>query len=330
MTKFSFVETIKCSKLQFSGLAIILIILCHLVVVDPTLPFVKVFTPGFIGVDIFIFYSGFSLGFSYTKRSLKEFYIKRVKRILPMFLLFAILSSIIHICRGETLNAFDWFCNLTTLSYYGVGGFPIDWYLSSIALFYLAYPLLYKLVDITKHGGVIALSICVLCLIIMFDFDEYYGCAISRIPIYSLGIWFFQMRESNRLAKSFTILSIVFCLIMCIGAVMPQLGFYMHGYFLVDMFCPISMIFIAILVVAVHNCASGSRIENAISYLGKHSLEVYVANFLSMGVIGLFVIDNCYYKAFLYFLINLCLCVVLINVYNLINLFIDNVDHSIN
>lgn len=149
----AYADTIKSCKPQFAGLAILIIILSHLVVVDPSLPFVKIFTPGFIGVDIFLFFSGYSLGFSYIKRTSKDFYVKRIKRIVPMFLLFATLSSLVHIAKGDQLTILDWFCNLSTLSYYGIGGFAIDWYLSSIFLFYLAYPLLFAFIAKARMGG---------------------------------------------------------------------------------------------------------------------------------------------------------------------------------
>lgn len=44
------------------------------------------FNIGFVGVDIFMFVSGWGLVYSYNKsKNIKEFYIKRSKRILPIF-----------------------------------------------------------------------------------------------------------------------------------------------------------------------------------------------------------------------------------------------------
>ena len=141
------------SKTIYSAFGIIIIVLCHLAVVDSTMPFVRIFSPGFIGVDIFLFYSGYTLGYSYTKRSARHFFIQRIKRIFPMFLVFAILFTLINIAKGRSLTMFDWFCNLTTLSYYGIGGFAIDWYLSSIFLFYLTFPMFYTFLNKIGMGG---------------------------------------------------------------------------------------------------------------------------------------------------------------------------------
>ena len=153
MVDKSLLNRIADSKSYYSAFAISIIILSHLVVVDSSLPLVKIFTPGFIGVDIFLFYSGYTLGFSYTRRTTKDFYLQRIKRILPMFLVFATLSSLVHVVKGEHISLLDWACNLSTLSYYGLGGFAIDWYLSSIFLFYLAYPLLFAFVEKARTGG---------------------------------------------------------------------------------------------------------------------------------------------------------------------------------
>lgn len=86
----------------------------------------------------------------------------------------------------------------------------------------------------------------------------------------------------------------------------------MHGYFLVDMLCPLLLIMLSVLIAYSHKFISGCKAEKVISYIGSHSLEVYIANFLSMGVIGLFIIDNCYSKALVYFAINIALCLLLI------------------
>lgn len=303
---YSITKTIKESKITFSGIAILIIILCHLAVVDSTLPFVKIFTPGFIGVDIFIFYSGYSLGYSYTKRSLGDFFLQRIKRIIPMFMVFSLLSSLIHIYKGETLTFWDWICNLTTLSYYGAGGFPIDWFLSSIFLFYLVYPFLFTFVEKCNFGSVIVMSVSTLLIIAMYDIYEYYGCAISRLPIFCLGIWFYQRSNSANVNKNFGLLAIALFFIMCVGVLLKKFGFYMHGYFLVDMFCPSFLLIIGLLLSFRKNVNS-TKFGNIISFLGNHSIEVYIANYLSLGMMTIFIDNNCYSKAIIYFAINVVL-----------------------
>lgn len=44
------------------------------------------FNVGFVGVDIFMFLSGWGLVYSYqNSKNIREFYTKRTKRILPVF-----------------------------------------------------------------------------------------------------------------------------------------------------------------------------------------------------------------------------------------------------
>lgn len=58
------------NKSLWLGLAIILIILYHM---PRVLPLLNIFNPGFIGVDFFLFFSGFSLCYSYEKNNLDVF-----------------------------------------------------------------------------------------------------------------------------------------------------------------------------------------------------------------------------------------------------------------
>ena len=142
-------------KQLYSGIAILMIVLTHVGIVDNHKIW-TVFYPGFLGVDIFMLYSGYCLCYSYSKNSLWNFYKRRAERILPLFLLMVVTVSIIYILTGNHLTIWDWFCNLTTLNYYRIGGFYIEWYLCVIILFYAIFPVLYKLsrnAELHKWGG---------------------------------------------------------------------------------------------------------------------------------------------------------------------------------
>ena len=53
-----------------------------------------------MGVDVFLFFSGYDLCFSINKHSLIDFYKRRLERILSLYLLMAILCSLVLSFRG--------------------------------------------------------------------------------------------------------------------------------------------------------------------------------------------------------------------------------------
>lgn len=74
------------------GVAILLVLVYHFF--NWTInPFGR-FNIGHVGVDIFLFLSGWGLSYSYTKNNLKTFYVRRIKKIVPLYL----LTSILIIC----------------------------------------------------------------------------------------------------------------------------------------------------------------------------------------------------------------------------------------
>ena len=136
------IKTILSSKDVFMGIAIIMVVLYHY---DTGLRFQKLFYPGFLGVDIFLFFSGYGLCRSYETHDLISFYKRRLVRILPMFLLLATVKCCLFVASGGSLTVVDWICSLTTLSYWGFGGIFVDWYLCSLFVLYLIFPILYSL-----------------------------------------------------------------------------------------------------------------------------------------------------------------------------------------
>ena len=140
-------DNIVNNRSLFWGISILLILLYH----QPDYSLIKgiYFYPGFVGVDVFLFFSGYGLCFSINKHSLIDFYKRRLERILPLYLLMAILCSLVLSFRGEKVyTIWDYFCNLTTLSYYGLGGDVFEWFLSALFLLYLIFPLLYQSINI--------------------------------------------------------------------------------------------------------------------------------------------------------------------------------------
>ncbi len=153
-TQLNAKELIFSDRTYFMGLAMLMVICFHFVSWVGFGKFLLPFLWGYIGVDIFLFFSGIGLCFSYKKYSYLTFIQRRAIRIIPLYMVGAVLDTAITSWQdGISFSSWDWFCNITSLSYYHIGGYLRDWYLSSLILLYLTFPIAYKYVNKCKSGG---------------------------------------------------------------------------------------------------------------------------------------------------------------------------------
>lgn len=262
------------NKFFFSGLAILGICLSHLIGVDRETPYWQIFYPGFVGVDIFLFYSGYGLCRSWEQNRPRVFYIRRMKRVYPLLIVFTLLLyGIAHFLKGETVTFFDILCNLTTLNFWNVGGILAEWYISFILYLYILFPLFYRLV--MRYGvGVIGGAFVLLFVFLFFHREGWlYQCAFSRIPIFLLGILCYQRKGMATYRKG----TWMFLLALLLMTVL----FFLHivqKFELVYMSAPIILFLLAWIT------RKGVEVKGRFYYLfetfGRYSLEIYLANML--------------------------------------------------
>lgn len=263
------------NKLFFSGLAIIGILLSYLIGVDENNPAWRIFYPGFVGVDIFLFYSGYGLYRSLEKNSLKEFYIRRLKRIYPLFVVFTILLyAMIYWCKQEEFSAFDVFCNLTPLSFWDVGGICAEWYLSFIIYLYILFPLLYQLVRKWRIRALV-LIFCILTVFLFFHREGWrYQCAASRIPIFLFGIYCYLDNNNVKTFLKGTAIFMLMFLVMSVQFMMLVVQKFELGY----MAAPFIMLLLSAVFLSAIN--RQNKVFQLFSFFGKYSLEIYLSNIL--------------------------------------------------
>ena len=97
---FSFQNSIKTNRFFYYGLSIFLIILYHANSFGFHSPVFMPFSAGYIGVDIFMFFSAYGCCYSFEKNDLITFYKRRVKRIYPIYMLFTIVVSVVYAVGG--------------------------------------------------------------------------------------------------------------------------------------------------------------------------------------------------------------------------------------
>ena len=154
-----FVVLLSKNRSYLMGMAIIMILMYHAVCWTYN-PFgiYKDYNIGYVGVDVFMFLSGFGLVFSYKKNSIWRFYYNRLKRVYPVYALAVIFAFVIIYKRwsGEVL-----LLNLATLGYYiNHGIYRFDWYAESLFLLYLAFPLFNCIGKHLGGGTLYILSYC--------------------------------------------------------------------------------------------------------------------------------------------------------------------------
>lgn len=288
------------------GIAILLVILSHLIHVDIQCKVWYIFYPGFIGVDIFMFFSGYGLCKSFESNSLPRFYYHRFKRVYPLYLFFAIVSCLFFIWKqGALIPLHDWLFAASTLSFWGLGQVFVDWYLSFLILLYLIFPVLYFVEKKISHIGVYIALLTIFPILVWCNLPFSLSCSLPRIPIFLMGIACAlhpnkPTYKNNCIAFAVAFLSSA--ILLCLG--------YIPKYIVVYMFAPFFMILLAYVFSKMRD---QSLFYKCLCFLGSISLELYVANMILLRILEGITISHCI--AIIYFALQaiITLCLVYIN-----------------
>lgn len=229
-----------------------------------------IFKYGYVGVDMFFFFSAFGLCYSYQKNSLKEFYKKRVIRIIPLYLLF----EIVKFCIGtsETLPTFFYhrFLEITSLFIFQTpftcpNEIRLAWFVPSIINLYLIFPLLFKGIRYLyfKNLRIQIIFIILLFFCCHFLFGIIHGLYISRVPLICVGIFTFFYLKSKRYSDLFLMY-----------ALFASLTFFIDRNNL-RLSCLVPIILYAISMTPPQLTV---RIVKGISKVGEMSFEVFLAH----------------------------------------------------
>lgn len=267
-------DIVETKRFYFMGLAMLFVIFYHSQSVlynieNKFLHFIV--GRGFVGVDVFFFFSALGCSYSYEKNSLRKFYTNRVKRILPLFLLFAIYRICMYAVFGGEITLFKLFSAFTTLSFY-IGGIVVDWYLSALIVFYLLFPLLFFIIDKFKFFGILIPCVIVFLILDFYNIQWAHDAFISRVPVFLLGIYYYRYKFT----RHFLFLLLLY--LICAFFVSPDLSLFLKYAFL----SPIVIIAIASFYVII------SKIKLIYSFIilcGKNSLEIYLAHIISFSLI---------------------------------------------
>jgi len=232
----------------------------------------------FIGVDIFLFLSGFGLYYSILKNNMCQFYIRRFKRIYPSFFIISLFFSFLfHDNIKVTI------IKLSTLGYWF--GLPyFAWYISAIIAFYLFFPFyikIFKIKPLIATAFFILGGIAITIPVYLHVHDLRIGF-FSRIPIFTLGVYVGYLNNMNLFKpKKYILILLSFSSILIGCSIGFLLNIYAHKY--IDAWNPLPFIFlvpsiITLLILFFENKIMSKIvvINNILSFLGSLSLEIYL------------------------------------------------------
>lgn len=141
------------------------------------------------GCDFFLFLSGFGLAFSLAKdRNLPRYLGRRAKKLFPAYYPFIL----VYIGCVAALRGITWreaLGNLTFTGFWFQWGNQFNWYVQTVAAFYLLAPAVYWVLEKLGSGwkGLLALMVFALALQVVF-WGKYQMIAITRVPVFLLGM----------------------------------------------------------------------------------------------------------------------------------------------
>ncbi len=228
---------------------------------------------GNIGVDIFLILSAIGLYFSFSKNSnIKEFYKKRFIRIIPSFLIVAVIY---YLYMRVGVRAF--IQNILLLSFY-VNGNRDFWYFSLIIVLYLIYPLLHKIIDKYDLWGLVTLlGVTILGTVLLYHFDlslyQRIEIALTRVPIFIISIYLGKLVLNKKEIASYSLIPFI---IIFIVANILLFSYHFKYYIFVRYIYGILAMAIVFIISYLHSIINGKYINKILEFFGLYSMEIYL------------------------------------------------------
>lgn len=277
------------------GIAIIMVVFHHLTykydsgLVGKAYMFLRV--TGAMGVDIFLFLSGLGCYYSFSKNeSISEFYSRRFKRILPAYLIVALIAYFITDIILDKTGILTYLADVSLISFWINGG--SDWYIAASIFLYLLFPLLYKYTTQIKHGPGVLLVAWLVIVITVYSANRDYFNATSRlwarVPVFIFGIIIAPKVKNGIIIKNWSrklaIVIVVNIVSLLIEASLALKGSeYAYSFTARLLYCPLA-ISASIILVYVLSRVKMQKCKKALAWGGGITLEIYMLNQRLIGL----------------------------------------------
>lgn len=249
-----------------------------------------------IGVDMFLFLSGFTCAYSFARNpNVRLFYKKRFIRIVPAYLIVATLWYAWHYVQNDNMSWQVWLFNIFTLNFF-IDGCLDFWYIPVIIVFYFLLPPYVGLIKRNRLGRYIPYLIVIGSFIGAFlHFFEPQSFLYLRLPIYLIGINAFYY--SNNVEKDMPSYVKLFILIVAL------MGLFYVMYIRPDYY-QLKYLFYIPLVLFIMQIRKGIQVR-IFSILGIYTLELYLLHERVQWILAKHIESLC-----LLFVLSVCLACV--------------------
>ena len=247
-------------------------------------------------MDIFLIMSGICLYFSLKKTNGKHilsFYKRRFTKLLKIYLFVCIPWLIIWTLLNN--QDFEYFFNLATIFGRKGGQF---WFIHFIAICYLLYPLLYKLIEKNK-SNLIVIFIPIYIIILLFlnitckDYYHDYEIIFTRVIPFLIGVLLGKRVYEKKPIKQKTILLMFLLLIIhdFLFIALQKKYLTVINMSLIRFYLSIFAMSTIFLIIIFFELFRLPKIQRFLSWIGKISLEAYIIHIIlikiSVDMIGL-------------------------------------------
>lgn len=270
----SILSRVSDKRTEMMGFAMLLVLLYHY-----ALHFGIYHSPivvrGDIGVDIFLFLSGYGCCYSVAKHSLKDFYKNRIRRIIPIYLIIElVVMSCNYLLYGASVDKDSILC-LFCLSFFVNGDLSV-WYIHASMLLYALTPLLVSWLKGKETKTFFCMLLCVAAFVYLSIAckKSNLNVMLYRIPIYVFGIyWALVGMEKSKFTKNKLIGGVICYLVSMtiLQIVLGCRGMLVHNQMRYILYLIITILLIYVLCL----CLPQYRLLN---WLGKCSLECYLVH----------------------------------------------------
>lgn len=219
------------------------------------------------GVDVFFILSTFGLCFSYEKNNIWKYYGNRFKRLFPIYIVYLILLFLFFGDKFNDSKITLFICQITGLASFR--RVDVEWYIPALICLYLLFPLLYKTCRwiYQNHWKIAILSIPLLT-IFLTRYGRYfffYHIPVRLVVIYIAAMMYFCVKESNERR------------LLTIGFVPAAVYFLLDGLNFYSL-----ALLIPSLMILISKIAPPQPCKKIVGYVGKHTLEIYLAQSISI------------------------------------------------